>query len=419
MVDAGIGEVQTAMTEKWPGPLNSAKVLDFTRVLAGPFTTQILADLGADVIKIESVNEGDLTRAFPPFRNGESHYFVSINHDKKSMAIDLKKPEGLKIVKQLACHVADVVVENYRPGVMDRLGLSYETLSALNPKLIYCSISGFGLTGPLRDRPSFDVVTQAMTGAMSVNGELGGEATKIGLPIGDMVGGMFAPVAIASALYERERTGKGRMIDVSLFDGLIGMLGYLPQYSWFSSEDPKPVGSSHINIVPYGSFPTKDGAVVIACLSDAFWKKLCRCLDLEELLDDERYADMEGRKRNRDALEETLQARTRMFEKMELHALLEANDVPNAPVLSVKEALEHPHTKERDMVVTADHKTLGEMPLVGRPVKFPGSPQRDIVAPPTLGQHTAELLSELLDLSDAEIDQLIESGACGQKGAGQ
>ena len=181
MVEAGIGEVQTAMTEKWPGPLNGAKVLDFTRVLAGPFTTQILADLGADVIKIESVNEGDLTRAFPPFRNGESHYFVSINHDKKSMAIDLKKPEGLKIVKQLACHVADVVVENYRPGVMDRLGLSYETLSALNPKLIYCSISGFGLTGPLRDRPSFDVVTQAMTGAMSVNGELdgGGDENRI------------------------------------------------------------------------------------------------------------------------------------------------------------------------------------------------------------------------------------------------
>ena len=247
---------------------------------------------------------------------------------------------------------------------------------------------------------------------MSVNGEMDGAPVKLGLPIGDLVGGVFAPAAISSALFEREKTGRGRLIDVSLFDGLIGMLGYLPQYSWFEGTDPKPVGSSHINIVPYGTFKTKDGAIVIACLTNAFWKKLCSCLELDSLIDDPRFTDMEARKRHRDELQVILEDRTQMFPKLDLHRLLDQHDVPNAPVLSVMEALESPHAKAREMVEITKHETLGEIPVVGRPVKFPGHEQRKISAPPVLGQHTRQVLRDLLHLDQDEIEALIESKAC-------
>ncbi len=397
------------MNENWAGPLGGVKVIDFTRVLAGPFSTQVLADLGAEVIKIEAPGEGDDTRAFPPFRDGESHYFVSLNHDKKSVVLDLRRPEGAEIARGLI-RTADVVIENFRPGVMDRLGLGYKALSELNPRLVYCSISGFGLTGPLKDRPSFDVVTQAMSGVMSINGKLGDSGTKLGLPMGDLVGGVFSPVAIVSALLEREQTGKGRMIDVSLLDGMLGMLGYFAQIALFQGEDPQPVGSSHVNIVPYGSFTARDGAVVIACLTDVFWEKLCKCLGLDSLLTDERYTTMEGRKLHRETLEAAIEAKTKEHTMLCLQAKLDEFDVPNAPVLGITDALTQPHAKARDMLVNVEHETIGQLPVVGRPVKFPGASQRDIQAPPTLGQHTEEVLQDYLGLDVAEIQELKENG---------
>ena len=220
---------------EWGGPLEGLRVLDLTRVLAGPYATQSLGDLGAEVIKVEPPN-GDDTRKFPPFAGQESHYFLALNRNKKSLVIDLKQEAGKDLMCRLAAK-SDILIENYRPGVMDKLGLGYEALCAINPRLIYCSISGFGQTGPLRDKPSFDIVTQAMSGALSINGEKGRPPVKLGLPIGDMVGGVYGPIAILAALHERSLTGRGRLIDISLHDGLIGMLGYLAQLSFVTGED--------------------------------------------------------------------------------------------------------------------------------------------------------------------------------------
>ena len=266
----------------WAGPLQGIRVVDLTRVLAGPFATQSLGDLGAEILKIEPPGGGDETRRFPPFIAGESHYFLGINRNKKSLVIDLSQGAGADILRRLVAR-ADILVENYRPGVMDRLGLGYEALAALNPRLIYCAISGFGLTGPLSDKPSFDIVTQALTGALSINGERGHMPVKLGIPLGDMVGGVFGPMAILAALHERTQTGRGRLIDISLYDGLIGMLGYFAQLAFITGEDPPPMGSSHPNIVPYGSFPASDGSIIIAVLSESFWGKLCDALERPDL----------------------------------------------------------------------------------------------------------------------------------------
>jgi formyl-CoA transferase/CoA:oxalate CoA-transferase len=393
----------------WPGPLQGIRVIDLTRVLAGPFATQNLGDLGAEVLKIEPPGTGDETRRFPPFIDGESHYFLGINRNKKSLVIDLQPEAGKEILRRLVAK-ADILVENYRPGVMDRLGLGYEVLSALNPRLIYCAISGFGLTGPLRDKPSFDIVTQAMTGALSVNGERGRMPVKLGIPLGDMVGGIFGPIAILAALHERTQTGRGRLIDISLHDGLIGMLGYFAQLAFITGEDPPPMGSSHPNIVPYGAFPASDGAIIIAVLSEPFWAKLCEALERPDIAADPRYASPALRRERRDEVEELIGSITCTRTVAEWQERLTACDVPNAPVLGVTAALAHPHARAREMVVEAEHATIGPMRVIGRPIKFPGSPQRPVTAPPTFGQHTAEVLRSELGYSDAEIAELRAAG---------
>jgi len=293
---------------------------------------------------------------------------------------------------------------------MERLGLGYAALSALNPRLIYCAISGFGLSGPLRDKPSFDIVTQAMTGALSINGERGRRAVKLGIPLGDMVGGVFGPIAILAALHERGTTGKGRLIDVSLHDGLIGMLGYFAQLAFITGEDPAPMGSSHPNIVPYGSFPASDGSIIIAVLSESFWGKLCEALERPDLAADSRYASPALRRERRDEVDEAISAVTRTRTVVEWQQRLTEYDVPNAPVLGVTAALAHPHALAREMVVEAEHATIGPMRVVGRPIKFPGAPQRPVAAPPTLGQHTVAVLRDELGYSDAEIADLRRDG---------
>src|ERR1700730_603309 len=286
----------------WAGPLQGIRVIDLTRVLAGPFATQSLGDLGAEVLKIEPPELGDETRHFPPFVGGESHYFLGINRNKKSLVVDLQRPEGAEILRRLVA-TADILVENYRPGVMDRLGLGYDRLAAINPRLIYCAISGFGLTGPLRDKPSFDIVTQALSGALSINGERGHLPVKLGIPLGDMVGGIFGPMAILAALHERARTGRGRLIDISLYDGLIGMLCSFSEIAFITGEDPPTMGSSHPNIVPYGSFPASDGSIIIAVLSERFWGNLCTALERPDLAADPRFANPTGRRDHRDELD--------------------------------------------------------------------------------------------------------------------
>src|SRR6266567_1135876 len=309
--------------EDWPGPLEGIRVIDLTRVLAGPFATQSLGDLGAEILKIEPPGGGDETRRFPPFIAGESHYFLGINRNKKSLVIDLQQAAGADILRRLAAG-ADILVENYRPGVMDRLGLGYEALAALNPRLIYCAISGFGLNGPLSDKPSFDIVTQALTGALSINGERGHMPVKLGIPLG-------------------------------------GMLGYFAQLAFITGEDPPPMGSSHPNIVPYGSFPAADGAIIIAVLSESFWGKLCEALERPGLAEDPRFLTPTLRRDNRDDVDRLIAEVTRTRSVAEWQERLTKFDVPHAPVLGVTAALAHPHALAREMVVTAEHATAGPL----------------------------------------------------------
>jgi crotonobetainyl-CoA:carnitine CoA-transferase CaiB-like acyl-CoA transferase len=389
----------------WAGPLQGVRVLDFTRVLAGPAASLALADLGAEVVKIEPPGTGDETRSFPPFRDGESHYFLSVNRGKKSIVVDLKTEAGVALARDLATK-CDVLIENYRPGVMDRLGLGYEALSALNPRLIYCAISGFGMTGPLRDRPSFDIVLQALSGALSVNGEAGRAPTKLGIPLGDLVGGINGPIGILAALHERHQTGRGRLIDVSLFDGMVGMLGYLAQLAFFTGEDPKPQGSEHPNLVPYGQFPAKDGAIIIACLTNSFWGRICTALGLGHCIEDPRYASIQMRRDNRGDVNAMISAVTRGKTVQELVELLTEHQVPHAPILGIQEALAQPQALAREMVVETEHQTLGKIPIVSRPIKFAGDRQPVPTAPPVLGQDTDAILTEILGLSPEQIAEL-------------
>lgn len=397
--------MQENATASWPGPLKGIRVLDFTRVLAGPSAALALADLGAEVLKIEPPDTGDETRLFPPFRDEVSHYFLSVNRGKKSIVVDLKTPAGIAVARDLATR-CDILVENYRPGVMERLGLSYEELAKLNPRLIYCAISGFGMTGPLRDRPSFDIVLQALSGALSVNGEAGGAPTKLGIPLGDLVGGINGPMGILAALYERSVTGRGRFIDVSLLDGLIGMLGYLAQLAFFTGEDPKPQGCQHPNLVPYGLYAARDGSIIIACLTNSFWERICQALGRPEWCRDPRFDSIEKRRERRGEVNEMIAEFTRQRPVQELVELFTRYEVPHAPLLGIKEALAQPQAVAREMVVQTEHATLGKIPIINRPIRFPGEQQPVPSAPPVLGQHTDEILRDVLGLTSEQIAQL-------------
>jgi crotonobetainyl-CoA:carnitine CoA-transferase CaiB-like acyl-CoA transferase len=396
----------------WSGPLAGLVVLDLTRVLAGPLATQFLGDLGAEIIKVEPPGKGDETRGFAPFLGGESHYFLGLNRGKRSVVLDLRTPEGADLLRRLAAK-ADVLVENFRPGVMDRLGLGAAALMQANPRLIYCAISGFGQTGPLRDAPSFDIVTQALTGVMSVNGPEGGPPVKSGLPIGDMSGGIFGAMSILAALHERAATGRGRLIDVSLYDGTMSLLGYLAQLAFLTGQDPRPMGSRHPSVVPYDAFPASDGSIVIACLADRFWPKLCAALDLPGMGADPRYATMALRREHRAEIEPRIAAVTATRTVADWQARLAAQDVPHAPVLGVQAALAHPQAQARGMVVEAPHPAAGDVRMLGRPVKFPDAPQAPLQPAPVLGQHTEDVLRDKLGLEAAEIAGLRAAGAFG------
>lgn len=397
--------MQESSSSTWAGPLQGIRVLDLTRVLAGPSASLALADLGAEIIKVEPPGTGDETRTFPPFRDGESHYYIAINRGKKSIVVDLKTEAGVKLVKDLAAQ-CDVLIENYRPGVMDRLGLGYDVLSDINPGLIYCAISGFGMTGPLKDRPSFDIVLQALSGALSVNGEPGQLPSKLGIPLGDLIGGINGPIAILAALHERNATGLGRIIDISLLDGMIGMLGYLAQLAFFTGEDPQPQGSQHPNLVPYGQFPARDGSIIIACLTNSFWERICNALEMSEYIKDPRFDMIEKRRNNRDVVNEMISAFTRQKTVQELVDIFTEYQVPHAPILGIREALEQPQTVSRGMVVETEHKTLGKIPIVSRSIKYVGAEQPVPSAPPVLGEHTDEILRDILNLDSEEIAAL-------------
>lgn len=395
-----------AVTE---GPIAGVRVLDLTRVLAGPFATQLLADLGAEVLKIELPGEGDVTRHIPPLDKGESHYFLSVNRSKKGLAIDMKQGAGRSLVLDLA-RSCDVVVENFRPGVTARLGLDYESVKAVNPSIVYCSISAFGQTGPLSNRSAFDVAMQAMGGGMSVTGEPGGKPMRMGLPMADLGTGLFAVVGVLAALAERERSGRGQLVDVAMFDSMIGLLSQYAGRFFMTGEDTDPVGSGHPGVVPYGAYQTLDGHIVIANLGENFWPKIARALGRPELGTDARYRTNLDRIRNREALEKIISGIVSSRTTADWELIFEANDVPHAPVMKPSQILTHPQTLARGMVTTAEHSLLGPISLTGNPISFPARERSAPKAPPLLGEHTDSVLSELLGLDAAQLAELRAAG---------
>ncbi len=390
------------------GPLQGIRVLDFSRILAGPYCTMMLSDLGAEVIKIESPGAGDETRTWgPPFEKGESAYFLSVNRGKKSIVVDLKKSEGVEIARAIA-ERADVVVENFRPGVAARLGVGYDALSELNPRLVYVSVSGFGQTGPYRNRSGFDIVGQAMSGIMSATGEPDGGPCKAGVPLSDLTAGMWAAYGVSSALFARQSTGRGQYIDLSLLDGSVSLLTNLSGCYFMDGSLSARWGSAHFQIVPYQALRAKDKEIIIGVTSDRFWKYFCHIIEAPELLDDPRFVDIPSRARNRGELIPLVEKYLARRNGDEWLALLEEKGIPCSPVYDVGEALEDEQVLHREMVVETEHALLGKMKTTGVPLKFSENPGGVQGPPPLHGEHTREVLSRFLGWSEQRIEKLLQ-----------
>jgi len=376
-------------------PLDGVRVLDLTRFMAGPFGTAMLADYGADVIKVEPPGDGDGARAWgPPFAGGESIYFLSVNRNKRSLTLNLRHPDGVALLLKLADR-ADVLVENFTPGTMGRLGIGEEVLRARNPRLIYCAISGFGQTGPYRDRSAFDLILQGMGGVMGTTGEEGGAPVRVGIPIADIAGGMYAAYAIALALLARDRSGVGQSLDVSLMDAQISWLSYYVGIYLASGEIPPRRGSAHATVVPYQAFTCADGrSITLGTGNDRLFRRFCEVAGTT-LADDPRFLTNPDRIRHRAELIPMLEAlfRTRPASAW-LEALLAAG-VPCGPIYTVDEIVEDPQVRAREMLVEVDHPSAGRITVPGLPVKCSGTPGSIRRPPPRLGEHTEEVLSEV------------------------
>jgi formyl-CoA transferase len=403
------------------GPLSHIRVLDLSRVLAGPWCGQNLADLGADVIKIERPGTGDDSRAFgPPWlkdRNGkdtkEAAYFASANRGKKSVTVNLSRPEGQSIVRELA-RQSDVLIENYKVGDLARYGLGYDDLSKLNPRLVYCSVTGFGQTGPHRERPGYDFMIQGMGGVMSITGERddlpGGGPQRVGIPIADIMTGMYATIAICAALAHREKSGAGQHLDLALLDTQVGVLANQGMNYLATGEAPGRIGNAHPNIVPYQPFKTKDGDVILACGNDNLFNKFCDVAGCRHLAKDARFATNSKRVENRGEITALLAAVFAKRTTREWCDALDAAGVPNGPINNLKQVFEEPQVAARGMKIELEHPLAGKVPLIASPMKFSATKLEFKTPPPVLGQHTDEVLSKLLSLDGAAIAKLRADG---------
>ncbi|MEX0605136.1 MAG: CaiB/BaiF CoA-transferase family protein [Marinobacter sp.] len=399
------------------GALSHLRVLDLSRVLAGPWAGQVLADFGAEVIKVERPGSGDETRSWgPPYLKGadgrdttESAYYLCANRNKKSMTIDITKPEGQALVRKLVMQ-SDVVLENFKVGALKRYGLDYKSLSALNPKLIYCSITGFGQDGPYANRPGYDFLIQGMGGLMSLTGRADGEPgegpAKVGVALTDITTGLYAVIAILAALAHRNLTGEGQHIDVALLDVQVASLANQAMNYLATGTPPKRMGNAHPNIVPYQDFPTADGDIVLTVGNDNQFIRFCEAAGKHEWTQDERFKTNAARVKHRDILVPLIRQTTVMRTTDEWLTLLERADVPGGPINNLKQVFDDPQVQSRGMQVNLPHPLAGSVPLVGNPLRLSDTPVTYRNAPPTLGQDTAEILANLLMLPDSEIENL-------------
>jgi crotonobetainyl-CoA:carnitine CoA-transferase CaiB-like acyl-CoA transferase len=387
-----------------PGPLQGIKVIDLSRVLAGPYCTMILGDMGAEVIKIESVDTGDETRGWgPPFVEGESAYYLCANRNKKGITLNLKSEKGIEILQKLVSD-ADVLVQNFKPGTLDRLGIGYVQLKEINEEIIFASISGFGTTGPHSHLPGYDYIIQAMSGLMSITGEKEARPIKVGVAISDVLTGLFTCIGILGALQHRNRTGEGQEVDISLFDSQLAALVNVASNYLCSGEIPERLGNAHPNIVPYQLFTAKDGDFVIAVGNDRQFRKLAILLENESLFS-EKYQTNSGRLKNKVQLEKLIAAIIKTKSRGDWKQLLDHAGIPNGPIYTVKEALDSEHSIARKMVVDVKHPTIPNLKLVGSPLKFSKTPVKIDKHPPLYGEHTEEILVKL-GYSKAEIAEM-------------
>jgi crotonobetainyl-CoA:carnitine CoA-transferase CaiB-like acyl-CoA transferase len=403
------------------GPLAGIRVLDLSRVLAGPWAGQNLADLGADVIKVERPKVGDDSRAFgPPWvkdkegrETRDSAYFTSANRGKKSITVNVAKPAGQGLIRALA-RECDVLIENYKHGDLARYGLGYDDVKGINPRLVYCSVTGFGQTGPYRERPGYDFMIQGMGGMMSITGEPdgapGGGPQRAGVPIADIITGMYASIAICAALASRAQTGKGQHLDLALLDSQIALLAYQNTNYFSTGKPPGRIGNLHPNIVPYQPFKSSDGEVIVACGNDNLFRKFCEAAGSPELAQDPRFATNGRRVENRTELTRLIQDIFGRKTTAEWLVLLESAGVPNGPINNIAQVFEEAQVKARGVKIELDHTAAGMLPLVASPMRFSGTPLEYRLPPPMLGEHTEEVLREILGKSGAEIAQLRAEG---------
>jgi formyl-CoA transferase len=399
------------------GPLAGIRVIDLTRVMTGPYGTMMLGDLGADIIKIERPGIGDDTRLWgPPFVDGEATYFMSVNRNKRSLALDLKSDAGKEILWKLVDE-ADVLVENFSPGTIDRLGFGYDAVSSRNPAIIYASISGFGQTGPSRNRTAYDLIVNGMSGMASVTGDPDGPPMKVGVPMADIAAGMFTASAVSAALFARERDPerKGQYIDTSMLGGQIAMLTYQAGIFFNTGQRPMRSGNRHAIITPYDTFRTADGYVNIAVGNDAIWARFCKVLGMEDERDDPRFRTNADRLANIEPLYAILDQVLTRYTTAELVPLLDSAAVPCGPIYYIDEIMADPQIEDQQLVRTVPHRKLGEVQVTGFPYNFHGTPLEMRYGPPVLGEHSREILHEL-GYDDPAIDGMVASGAVEEPG---